>query len=166
MRHNARIFILLVWLAAGCATQPPPTPPLPSALFPADALVTQRAILTARGRQFALTGYTVLSKDHGMRLIISEMFGQTLADVLVQRDGNVRVMQSSPLLREKWIARYVAEDLRCVFDNAHAQDCHVEMLSPTHFVVKRRWYSLDLRVVEIKAGAQPAELFDGSGAKL
>ena len=34
------------------------------------------------------------------------------------------------------------------------------MLSPTHFLIERRWYKLDLRTVETKPGAQPAEMFE------
>jgi len=33
-------------------------------------------------------------------------------------------------------------------------------LSATHFVIERRWYKLDLQIVETKPGPQPPELFD------
>src|SRR5207302_8499857 len=108
--------VSIALLLAGCAISHPPQPIVrPPASFPADALVTQRAILTARGRQFALNGYVALSQAHGKRLIISDTFGGILADVLVQADGAVRVIRSSRMLRSAWIRRYVAADLECIF---------------------------------------------------
>ena len=164
MGRNAFIIVLAALMAAGCATQKK-YPPLPAGLFPADGLVTQRAVLTALGKQYALNGYTILSKDQGMRLVVTEMFGQEMADVLVKPDGSVYVMQSSPALHAEWIRRYVAADFKSLFANGQSADSPVEMLSPTHFVVKRRWYSLDVRVVEIQTGAQPAASFDSSRAE-
>ena len=167
MGRNAIILILMACLAAGCAapSSSQKYSPLPNGLFPADGLVTQRAVLTVRGRQFALNGYTVLSKEHGSRLVVTEMFGQELADVLVQPDGQIYVMQSSRMLRAAWVRRYLAADLRCLFGTNHGTGCPVEMLSPTHFMVKRPWYSLDVHIVETKPGPQPAELFDSSKAE-
>jgi hypothetical protein len=39
------------------------------------------------------------------------------------------------------------------------------MPAANHFIVKRHGYSLDLRIVEVKPGAQPASLFDESKAE-
>jgi len=61
--------------------------------------MTHRAIFTARGKQFALTGYLVLSESQGKRLIISQQLGQTMADLLVTPEGTVHVMQSSPAFK-------------------------------------------------------------------
>jgi hypothetical protein len=160
MRRNF-LALLLIWSAAGCVTPPPPVrAPRPAVLFPPDGLVTQRAVLTARGRQFALNGYLARSATGGRRLVVTEMFGQVLADVLVTPGGTVQVMRSSQLLRPAWIARYVAADMQCIFGDAPDAACPVERLSATHFVVRRRWYKLDLQIVAIKPGPQRPDLFD------
>jgi hypothetical protein len=160
MRRN--VFPLLwLLLAAGCARLPAPgNVPRAAISFPADALVTQRAVLTARGRQFTLNGYLALSGTGGKRLIVMENFGAVLADVLVKPDGTVRVLRSSRILRPARIERYVAADLQCIFGGAQSAACPVRALSATHFVVERRAYRLELYVVETKPGPQPAELFD------
>jgi hypothetical protein len=54
----------------------------------------------------------------------------------------------------------MAADVECVFGSTPAADCPVTMLATNHFVVDRGGYRLDLRIVEIKPGAQPAALFD------
>ena len=160
LAHPAHYLIWLLLLAAGCATSPPTTIPRAGRSFPADAFVAQRAVLTARGRQFPLNGYLSLSQRDGMRLIVAGNFGSVLADVLVKPDGAVHVMRSSPLFRPAWIQRYLAADLQCVFGNAPETNCPGKMLSATHFLIQRRWYALDLQIVEIKPGAQPREMFD------
>jgi hypothetical protein len=160
MRRN--LFALwMVCMLAGCASPPVlPKEPRPRPSFPTEGLITQRAVLTARGRQFALNGYLAQSSQGGRRLIVTEMFGQTLADVLVKPDGSVHVMRSSKLLRPAWIERYVAADMLCVFGKGMDTACPAQMLSPTHFVIQRRWYKLDLQIVETRPGPQPAALFD------
>ena len=152
--------LVVAVFSGGCATRS--VAPLSAARreFPADARITQRAILTARGRQFTLNGYLSLSQTGGKRLLVTENFGNVLADVLVKPDRSVYVMRSSAALRPAWIKRFVAPDLLCIFGEDPETKCHVESLSPTHLVVKRFWYTLDLRIVDIKPGAQPPEMFD------
>jgi hypothetical protein len=106
-----------------------------------------------------------VSGTAGKRLVITENFGHVLADVLVKPDGKVFVMQSSRAFSPKDIRRGVAADLQCIFGDATNRDCPVEMPDANHFIVKRHGYSLDLRVVEVKPGAQPASLFDESKAE-
>jgi hypothetical protein len=155
------LFFLLLLLVAGCATTPPPENlPRAAISFPADALLIQRAVLTVHGKQFTLNGYLALSKTGGKRLIVTENFGGVLADVLVKTDGEVFVMRSSRLFRPEWIRRYVVADLECIFGGAPEAGCPVKMLSPTHFVIQRRSYTLDLQIVETKPGPQPPEMFD------
>src|SRR5688572_14281631 len=108
----SRLLLFLLLLAAGCATRPKETFPRPGHTFPTDGLITQRAVLTARGRQFTLNGYLSVSATGGKRLIIMENFGSVLADVLVKPDGAVHVMRSSPAFRRKWIERHVVADLQ------------------------------------------------------
>ena len=167
MRNS--LFALLL-LFAGCATKPAaPAPNTATAqrtwAFPADALIRQRAVLTARGRQFPLNGVLARSGHGGLRLLVTENFGQVLADVLVKPDGTVTVMRSSRMLKESWVKRYVAADLQGIFGSGPLKDCPVTMIDPSHFTIARRWYRLDLSVVEIKPGPQSPRLFDASAAQ-
>ena len=162
MRRNL-FFLLLIFLAAGCVTTPPPgNLPLAANSFSADALMIQRAVLTVHGRQFTLNGYLALNKTGGKRLIVTENFGAVLADVLVKPDGRIFVMRSSQLFRPEWIRHYVVADLECIFGDSPQADCPGKMLNPTHFVMEHRGYTLDLQIVEIKSGSQPPELFDAT----
>ena len=157
--------LLLAALLCGCATMPKPTLPSPAAAFPADALITQRGVLTVRGRQFTLNGYLARSATGGQRLIVTENFGNVLADVLVKPDGAVQVMRSSRAFKAEWIRRYMAADLQCVFGGAPGGDCPGKALGPGHFLIERRGYQLELRIVETKPGPQPPELFDATKAE-
>src|SRR5689334_11839992 len=83
------LILLSIVLTTGCAS--PSThvkiPPRPRWSFPADARITERAILTARGREYPMNGFLVSSETGGLRLVVTESFGQMLADVLVQPNG-------------------------------------------------------------------------------
>jgi hypothetical protein len=159
--HRNALALLLLWFAAGCVTPPQPfNASRPVVSFPPDALLTQRAVLTTHGRQFVLNGYLAQSATGGRRLVITGMFGQVLADVLVKPDGTVRVMRFSRLFCPAWIERYVAMDMQCIFGATENAACPVRTLSQTHFMVERRWYKLDLQIVETKPGPQPPKLFD------
>jgi hypothetical protein len=155
-------FALLLALLAGCATPPGRTLHQAAHAFPAGALVTQRGVLTVRGRQFTLNGYLALSERGGKRLIVTENFGGVLADVLLHPDGSVRVIRASSAFKPEWIRRYIVADVECIFGNTPRADCPGQMLSPTHFVIERRWYKLDLQIVETKSGPQPAEMFEAT----
>ena len=163
MRSKLIAILLPVLLIVGCGTvSHPPSGALPSPSwsFPPDARITQRGILTARGRQFALNGFLSRSETGGLRLLITESFGQRLADVLVKPDGKVIVMHSSRMLRPAWISRYVARDLVCVFGQPPQADPAVTMPDLNHFLIQRPWYTLDLRVVQVETGPQTANHFD------
>lgn len=151
---------LLSLLLAGCATQPVPDLPRNAADLPPEGFVTQRAILTARGRQFSLNGYLSLSRQRGKRLVVIGNFGGVLADLLIKPDGSRHVMRAAPPFRPGWVKRFVADDLECALGSTPEGHCPGERISPTHFLIKRRWYSLDLQIVEIKPGPQPARMFD------
>jgi len=160
------VLILLSALVAGCSTTPPVQVHRPPSDIPADALITQRGVLTVfGGRQFTLNGYLASSATNGQRLVITENFGNVLADLLVTPDGKAHVMRSSRAFKPKWIERYVAADVRCLFGNAAQIDCPGQMLSPNHFLIERRWYKLDLQIVATKPGPQPAAMFDASKAE-
>jgi hypothetical protein len=131
-----------------------------SQAFPANALITQRAVLTIRRRQFALNGYLARSEVGGERLILTDPLGQVLADLLVKPSGVVYVMRSSHVFRPAWIVRYIAADLKCLLGTTPVSACGIKALSSTEFLLERRSYSLQVRVVETKLGPQPPELFD------
>jgi hypothetical protein len=165
MRRN--FFLLpLILLFAGCAGVPPQNQlSRPANLFPADAFITQRALFDARGHQFALNGYLALSATGGKRLVITENFGHVVADVLVKPDGKIFVMQSSRMFPANYIRYGIAADLECIFGGATDKNCPVKKLDANHFVLDRGAYKLDLRILETKPGAQPAELFDETRAE-
>jgi hypothetical protein len=48
----------------------------------------------------------------------------------------------------------------CIFGGAPDAACPMQRWSENHFMIERRWYRLDLQIVETKPGPQPAELFD------
>ena len=159
----AFVFLLIVILS-GCATSPRNQIQRPANSVPQDAMITQRGVLTVLGRQFTLNGYLSISAGNGKRLIVTENFGGVLADVMIKTDGTVHVMRSSRAFKPKWIRRYVAADLECLFGNPK-DDCPGQTLNLNHFVIKRRWYRLDLQIVETKPGPQPASMFDESKAE-
>ena len=155
---------IVILLLTGCATAPHGQIQRPPDAVSTDALITQRGVLTVLGRQFTLNGYLSVSATGGKRLIVTENFGGVLADVLIKPDGAVHVMRSSRAFKPKWISRYIAADVECLFGNHPQADCPGQMLSPTHFLIERRWYKLDLQIVETKPGPQPAAMFDESKA--
>ena len=160
MGRNLPVWLLLALVTAGCAARPPlPAGPPPTWAFPPDAFITQRAVLTARGRQFVLNGYLSKSAHDGLRLLVTESFGQVLADLLVKTNGDVTVFRANQPLRPDWVRRYLASDLRSIFGRAIDPNCSLTMSAPDEFVISRRWYKLDLRVVSIQPGPQPADKF-------
>jgi hypothetical protein len=155
---------LSLLLVTGCATTKSKSSSAAELQFPPNAFMTHRAIFTARRKEFALTGYLVLSESGGKRLIISQPLGQTMADLLVKPDGTVHVMQSSPAFKPEWVRKYVAADLECIFGNHPEKKCPLQVLDPNHFLIKHFFYKLDLRIVETKVGPQPEKLFDPNQA--
>ena len=159
-----KLLLLSLTLLTACATAPRSQIQRPASSVPAEAMITQRGVLTVLGRQFTLNGYLSISTNGGKRLIVTENFGGVLADVLIKPDGTVHVMRSSRAFKPQWIRRYIAADVECIFGNDPKADCPGEMLSPSHFLIRRRWYKLDLQIVDTKPGPQPAATFDESKA--
>jgi hypothetical protein len=158
-----RIALMALLCGAGCATSSPSRLPAHApGQFPDECLITQRAVLTALGRQFSLNGYLTRSANGGQRLVITENFGSVLADVLVKPDGTIHVMRSSRALTPSRIRHFVALDLQCIFGNAPRENCPGQRLSDTHYVIERTGYKLDLHIVEIRPGPQSPEMFDES----
>jgi hypothetical protein len=93
-----------------------------------------------------------------------ENFGTVLADVLVKPDGKIYVMRANKIFTPKRIRRFVAADLETIFGDQPMAKWPVQTLGENHFLLQRRWYSLDLRIVETKLGAQSPDLFDETKA--
>lgn len=166
MRRSLLLAPLWLLLAAGCASAPPPARHFsrPANLFPPDGLLVQRALISTRGRQFALNGYLALSKTGGQRLIVTDTLGMVMADLLVKPDGKVYVLRSSWVFPARQIRRLMAADVECIFGSTPGPDCPVTMPDTNHFLLDRGNYKLDLRIVETKGGVQPAEMFDENTA--
>lgn len=160
-----RSLLLLPWLLlVGCASVPKNAAPRPANLFPADTFQTHRVVLTALGKQYTFNGYLALSQTGGKRLIVMENFGNVLADVLIKPDGEIFVMKSSKAFTEKQIRRFLASDVETIFGDDVATHWPVRVVETNHFLLKKRWYRLDLRVVGNKPGPQPAAMFDETKA--
>ncbi|HEV2691464.1 MAG TPA: hypothetical protein VG347_01060 [Verrucomicrobiae bacterium] len=160
MRRNF-LPLLLVLLVAGCAATPPEHPfTRPANLFPPDGVLVQRVLFTARGRQFPLNGYLALNEAGGKHLVVTENFGNVMAELLIKPDGQVFVLRSSRMFPERYIRRLMAEDVKCVFGGTPKLDCPVTMPETNRFVLDRGAYKLDIRIVETKAGVQPAAMFE------
>jgi len=162
MRRRLLPLILLAGGLAGCATHPNTPPPLVEsrAFFPGEALITQRAMFTARGAQYPLNGYLALSETRGKRLVLTETFGIVVADLLVKPDGQVVVLKSSRIFPARYIRRLMAADVQCVFGGRTALDCPVSCPAPNEYVIDRSGYRLELRILSVKPGQQPDSMFD------
>ena len=164
-RQALNHLLLALMLLAGCASAPRAQIQRKPDSFPTDALITQRGVLTVLGRQFTLNGYLATSATNGQRLVVTENFGNVLADVLVKPDGKAYVMKSSRAFKPKWIERHIAADVRCLFGDVSDSGCPVQTIGTNRFLIERRWYKLDLQTVQIKPGVQSAELFDATKVK-
>ncbi len=156
--------LLLLLLGAGCSTVQKNAGERLANLPPADGFQTHRAILTAGGKQYLFNGYLATSRTGGRRLLITENFGMMLADVLIKPDGKIYVMQANKIFTPRRIRRFVAADLETLFNNRICESTPVKFPGPGHLFLKRIFYTLDLRIVETKTGAQPVEMFDETKA--
>src|SRR5579859_428603 len=113
----------------GCASTAKTSAPFlrPAGLFPADGMLVQRGLFTIIGRQFAINGYLAMNSDGARRLIVTETFGNVMADVLVKPDGTVFVLQSSRLFPEKYIRKQMVPDLECLFGPETVTNCPATM---------------------------------------
>jgi hypothetical protein len=82
--------------------------------FPAVYQATQRAIITAGGRQFACDGILTASPAEGWHLALVSALG-LVTEVRVGNDGAAEVLKVTPLFRQDWARDYVAQELRWLF---------------------------------------------------
>ena len=83
-------------------------------LFPKEYRATQRAIVTAGGKQFTCDGLLKVSPAEGHHLAIVSTFG-VVTDLRVKANGGCELLKVTPLFREDWSRRFVARDLRWLF---------------------------------------------------
>jgi hypothetical protein len=83
-------------------------------LFPAQYRATQRAIVTAGGKQFTCDGLLKVSPTEGHHLAIVSSFG-VVTELRVKADVDCELLKVTPLFREDWSRRFVARDLRWLF---------------------------------------------------
>jgi len=83
-------------------------------LFPVRFRATQRAIITAVGKQFTCDGMLTVSPTDGYHLALVSSFG-AVTDLRVRADGATEVLKVTPLFREDWSRKFVARDLRRLF---------------------------------------------------
>ena len=166
MRRSILFLPLFLLLVAGC-THTERGGNIQSARYvpPADVFQTHRAIFTVLGKQYSFNGYLALSRTGGKRLLVTENFGMVFADVLIKPDGKIYVFQSNKIFTPRRIKKYVAADLEALFGNHPSEKTPVKLVSPDHLILKRSFYSLDLRIVQTKPGAQPDSMFDETKAK-
>lgn len=160
--NDMRIILLLSLITTslvGCMTPAKTVLRGPEESFPDEAFIVQRGILTARGKQYTLNGYLARSKSRGMRLVVTENFGNPLMDILIEPDGYTHVMRSGGVFRDQWLREYVAADVQCIFGSDADAACPGTQLGPDRFLIQRRWYRLELQVVEVRPGEQSADMF-------
>ena len=83
-------------------------------LFPAQYRATQRAIITAGGKQFTCDGLLTVSPADGHHLALVSSFG-VVTDLRVKADAPPELLKVTPLFREDWSRDFVARDLRRLF---------------------------------------------------
>ncbi|MFM2294093.1 MAG: hypothetical protein RLZZ350_506 [Verrucomicrobiota bacterium] len=83
-------------------------------LFPPTYRATQRAIVTAVGKQFTCDGLLQVAPTNGWHLALVSSFG-VVTDLRVTADGGCELLKVTPLFREDWSRHFVARDLRWLF---------------------------------------------------
>lgn len=82
--------------------------------FPPRYRATQRAIVTAGGKQFTCDGLLQVSSAEGHHLAIVSSFG-VVTDLRVKANGDCELLKVTPLFSEDWSRRFVARDLHRLF---------------------------------------------------
>ena len=83
-------------------------------LYPRGKLLTQRAVVTAAGRQFSCDGLLQLAEDGGLRLALLAPMG-VLAELRVQADGTIHVVKTARSFPESWARKYVATTAKLLY---------------------------------------------------
>jgi len=78
-------------------------------LYPEQARMTHRAILTVRGRQFAFDGYVAKAGDN-LRLVATGAVG-LIGELKWSRNGGAEIIRNGPFFRPAWSKDYMARDL-------------------------------------------------------
>jgi hypothetical protein len=83
-------------------------------LFPPRYRATQRAIITVGRQQFTGDGVLTVAPGEGCQLAVVSSLG-AVTGLRVKPDGACELLKVTPLFREDWSRRFVAEDLRRLF---------------------------------------------------
>jgi hypothetical protein len=82
--------------------------------FPPRYRSTQRAIITVRNQQFTCDGVLTATPGQGHDLALVSSLG-VVTGLRVKLDGAAELLKVTPLFREEWSRRFVAEDVRRLF---------------------------------------------------
>ena len=83
-------------------------------LFPPRYRATQRALITVGQKQFTCDGVLMAAPGEGWQLAVVSSLG-VVTGLRVKPDGAVELLKVTPLFREDWSRRFVADDLRRLF---------------------------------------------------
>ena len=83
-------------------------------LFPPRYRATQRVIITVGRQQFTGDGVLTVAPGEGCQLAVVSSLG-VVTGLRVKPDGACELLKVTPLFREDWSRRFVAEDLRRLF---------------------------------------------------
>lgn len=125
-------------------------------MYPQRFRSVHRVILSARGRQFDLNGYVLVSRPSEVRLIASGDFGGAAFEVLCNASGVATLLRNPAGLRRKWLADGAARDAALIY---------LTTPSPEAKLVRYDGNSLGL-VEEQPDGTIEEFLFDASGRRL
>jgi hypothetical protein len=85
-----------------------------ASLYPSRYRATQRVIITVGRKQFTCDGVLTAAPGEGHDLAVVSSLG-VVTGLRVKPDGTCEILKVTPLFREDWSRRYVAEDLRRLF---------------------------------------------------
>ena len=83
-------------------------------LFPPRYRATQRVLITVEQKQFTCDGVLTAAPGEGWQLAVVSSLG-VVTGLRVQPGGAVELLKVTPLFREDWSRRFVADDLRRLF---------------------------------------------------
>ena len=125
-------------------------------MYPQHFRSVHRVILSARGRQFDLNGYVLVSRPSEVRFIASGDLGGTAFELLRNADGEVTLLRNSAGLRRSWLTDGAARDAALIYLTTPA---------PESKLVRYDGNSLGL-IEEHPDGTVEEFRFDASGRRL
>lgn len=124
-------------------------------LRPAEALLTHRVILSVGERQFDMNGKLAVSRVRGLRLLALVSMGQVMMDVRILPTGETRLMREPLGMRRVWVERFVARDLRLLYQAPFATGHAAVALAGGESALTR----------ELDEGGALRHVFDAEGSR-